>query len=197
MFLRALPLTAVFALSAFAQFNEVCTGGLCIKQAFDPKTKTNFGFVLPTDGSFSEDFIAQVSVPLPYGFAGFGIGNTTTSAIPSFSLLFFMGKFADDNSKLVPVDGGLITISPLSTWNTTLGTFIFRCKNCVFSEVAETEPFQLVVFNSNKQPDFATLDATNATVKTGGAKISGFAINELAALTSPDYGAFLAAAGFV
>jgi hypothetical protein len=41
----------------------------------DVATKCTFGFTLPPGGSFSEDFIAQVTTPLPYGFVGFGMGT--------------------------------------------------------------------------------------------------------------------------
>ncbi|KAJ6579074.1 hypothetical protein DFH09DRAFT_1360936 [Mycena vulgaris] len=224
MFLRVLSLIASLALAVSGhkpdQFTLVCSpdSGLCINQVFDSETKSTYGFVLPSNGKFSEDFIAQVSVPLPYGFAGFGIADSTSSpsTMPLLSLLEFMGlniiappvtlptdgmivqqaAISADASQLVPIaNSGTTTISPLSAWNSTLINFIFRCQNCALASIERGKPFNLVVFNSYEAPEFATPDAMNATVKTGGAKISGIKVDDVRALESPDYAAYLTAAG--
>ncbi|KAJ6605286.1 hypothetical protein DFH09DRAFT_1121094 [Mycena vulgaris] len=222
MFLRVLSLIASLAPAVSGhkpdQFTLVCSpdSGLCINQVFDPETKSTYGFVLPSNGKFSEDFIAQVSVPLPYGFAGFGIADSTSSpsTMPPLSLLFFMGQnnftlqlptdgmivqqaaISANASQLVPIaNSGTTTISPLSAWSSTLINFIFRCQNCALASIERGKPFNVVAFNSYEAPEFTTPDAMNATVKTGGAKISGIKVDDVRALESPDYAAYLTAAG--
>ncbi|KAJ7343971.1 hypothetical protein DFH08DRAFT_810503 [Mycena albidolilacea] len=230
MFRLAFTLNSLFALAGRTalyisaakpdQFTFVCGPRLrlCMHQAFDAETKSTYGFVLPTNGSLAEDFIAQLSVPLPYGFAGFGPVQSASSGIPPiplFSIPAFMGfsrshtvglaggmivqqsTISPDGSQLVPVpasSAGTITISPLSGWNETLINFIFRCQNCVLPEIQRNKPFELVVFNSYEQPEFDTPDAMNARLNIGGAKISAIKVENLRALESRDYATYLTAA---
>ncbi|KAJ6514656.1 hypothetical protein DFH09DRAFT_1288029 [Mycena vulgaris] len=218
MFLRVLSLIASLVLAVSGhkpdQFTLVCSpdSGLCINQVFDPETKSTYGFVLPSNGKFSEDFIAQVSVPLPYGFAGFGIADSTSSPstmppwiTPASILTAAVQTSTPDRrpsshranaSQLVPIaNSGTTTISPLSAWSSTLINFIFRCQNCALASIERGKPFNVVAFNSYEAPEFATPDAMNATVETGGAKISGIKVDDVRALESPDYAAYLTAAG--
>ncbi|KAJ7822486.1 hypothetical protein B0H14DRAFT_3146353 [Mycena olivaceomarginata] len=215
--LHALAVVIPFFLQAFSQFTQVCDpgNGLCFNQAFDEATKSTFGFTLPTKGTFSDDFIAKVITPLPYGFVGFGIGNT--SEIPQLSIDGLMTQFTSpgpigalqtamlvqqtalsaDGTQLVPTpSGGRVTVSKLSTWNDTWATFVFRCQNCS-QAVPVDDNFNIVVFQSYELPIYATPDALNATVNTAAAEISGFTINNISALTSTNYASYLNAAGFV
>ncbi|KAJ7852680.1 hypothetical protein B0H14DRAFT_804289 [Mycena olivaceomarginata] len=77
LFLHTLALLFPFILPAFGQLTEVCNPGtgLCFNQAFDEATESTFGFALPTEGTFTDDFITTITTPAPYGFVGFGIGN--------------------------------------------------------------------------------------------------------------------------
>ncbi|KAF7306279.1 hypothetical protein MIND_00418800 [Mycena indigotica] len=52
------------------------TIGLCFNQVSDPATQMSVGLVLPPSGSFNREFIAQVTIPLPYGAAGFSLVDT-------------------------------------------------------------------------------------------------------------------------
>ncbi|KAJ6561611.1 hypothetical protein B0H19DRAFT_1068365 [Mycena capillaripes] len=216
--LYALALLFSFIRPAFGQLTEMCNPetGLCFNQAFDEATESTFGFVLPTEGTFTDDFLATITTPLPYGFVGFGIGNT--GKIPGLSAATLMTRFTSpgptgtlqnamlvqqstlstNGSQLVPnSSGGLISISKLSFWNATLATFIFRCQNCSFAAPPADEGFHLALFQSYEPGIYPAFDALNATLKTDEAIISGFDIDNIAALRSTDYDSFLVATGLV
>ncbi|KAJ6590049.1 hypothetical protein DFH09DRAFT_1140757 [Mycena vulgaris] len=216
--LHALALLFPFILPAFGQLTEVCNPGtgLCFNQAFDEATESIFGFVLPTEGTFTDDFITTITTPVPYGFVGFGIGNageiselnvagvmtlfTSPGPIGTFQNVMFMQQstLSTNNTQLVPnSSGGLVSISKLSFWNATSATFIFRCQNCSLTAPPAGEGFHLAVFQSYEPAIYPAFDALNATFKTDEATISGFDIDDIAALRSTDYDSFLVAAGFV
>ncbi|KAJ6620461.1 hypothetical protein B0H10DRAFT_1946016 [Mycena sp. CBHHK59/15] len=149
-------------------------------------TESTFGFVLPTEGKFSDEFMAQIAVPLPYGFVGFGIANGTE--IPPA-----------DNSQLVPnALGGLVSLSSLSTWNATAPTFIFRCQNCSLANTATPveEAFNLVLFQSYELPEYPAPDALDASLTKAKVTISGFTVGNIRAFRNGDYGLFLKSTGF-
>ncbi|KAJ6490917.1 hypothetical protein C8R45DRAFT_1213103 [Mycena sanguinolenta] len=216
--LHALTLLLPLILPAFAGLTEVCNpgNGLCFHQAFDEATESTFGFVLPTEGTFTDDFITTITTPVPYGFVGFGIGNAgeiprlsaagvmTAFAIPGTigtfqkAMLMQQSTLSTNGTQLVPnSSGGLLSISNLSFWNATSATFIFRCQNCSFAAPAADEGFHLTVFQSYELGIYPTFDALNATFKTDEATISGFDVDNIAALRSTHYDSFLVAAGFV
>ncbi|KAF8191074.1 hypothetical protein K438DRAFT_1935531 [Mycena galopus ATCC 62051] len=219
-----LPLHSAFALifpfilPAFGQLTEVCNPGtgLCFNQAFDEATESTFGFVLPTEGIFTDDFITTITTPVPYGFVGFGIGNAgkipvmsvagvmTAFTIPGpigtlqNAMLMQQSTLSTNGTQLVPnSSGGLVSISKLSFWNATSATFIFRCQNCSLAAPPAVGGFHLAVFQSYEPGIYPAFDALNATFKTDKAAVSGFDIHNIAALRTTDYDAFLVAAGFV
>ncbi|KAJ6579890.1 hypothetical protein B0H10DRAFT_813335 [Mycena sp. CBHHK59/15] len=181
-------------------------------------TESTFGFVLPTEGKFSDEFMAQITVPLPYGFVGFGIANGTE--IPPHTLTGLMTRFtvqgqvvgtlqtamlvqqtalSADNSQLVPnASGGLVSLSSLSTWNATAPTFIFRCQNCSLANTATPveEAFNLVLFQSYELPEYPAPDALNASLTKAEVTISGFTVGNIRAFRNGDYGLFLKSTGF-
>ncbi|KAJ7173009.1 hypothetical protein C8R43DRAFT_978197 [Mycena crocata] len=215
-FLSILTLIVSLTLQVVCQLTETCDPktGLCFSQAFDTATETSFGFVLPPHGTFSNDFMAKVTTPLPYGFVGFGVGNATE--IPQRSVGVFMTLFtvpgvvgalqfamlaqqtdlSSEENMLVPAaSGGIVTVSTLSTWNATAATFIFRCQNC-FQATVHTQTVEVAVFHSYERPIYPTPDALNASLSLKEATMGGFTVPNTTALESTDYDLFLRAAGF-
>ncbi|KAJ7053314.1 hypothetical protein C8F01DRAFT_1167052 [Mycena amicta] len=48
----------------------------------DNATQIAIGLALPPNGALSADFLAQLSVPIPYGFAGFGPADGSNTVVP-------------------------------------------------------------------------------------------------------------------
>ncbi|KAI0312426.1 hypothetical protein OF83DRAFT_659369 [Amylostereum chailletii] len=198
------------------QSNQVCDtkSGICLQQVFENNTKLSFGLALPTelkgDGIFGNDFLANITVPLPYGFEGI---QSTLSSFHVRGIIPFMGgrlssngsyedfqivqysEVSADGQTLLPVGGATITISPLSFWNDDFNVFVFRCQNCTLTAQAPTSGIpKLTAVASQAQPTFAELGATTATLPLAGAVTAPFSVN-LSAARSASYNDILQAAG--
>ncbi|KAJ7604673.1 hypothetical protein DFH06DRAFT_1310359 [Mycena polygramma] len=180
-----LPLFALVFLCvpAFGQFTAVCNppAEICFNQASDGPTNSSFGFILPIGGTFTSDFLATITTPLPSGFVGFGIGNA--GEIP-----------AANKTLIVPnASGGIVSISKLSAFTATSATFVFRCQNCSLAPPGDGG-FHLTVFRSLEPAIFPPATGGNATLKTDNATISGFDIPDIGPFTSVEYSDFLISA---
>ncbi|GJE88562.1 cellobiose dehydrogenase-like protein [Phanerochaete sordida] len=171
---------------------RACTsaGGVCINQITEPVTGIAFGFAVPQDvrgpGALGGDFVANITIPLPYGFAALQGGS---SATPSpFHTACFMGgrvlpnasydwfqivqfdQLSPDGKTAVPVAGPNITISPLSFWHRDLASFVYRCTNCTIGGEVLDGKVQLGAVFSHIKPPFVvgrtneTVTMTNATI---------------------------------
>ncbi|KAF7324069.1 hypothetical protein MKEN_00629300 [Mycena kentingensis (nom. inval.)] len=198
-----------------AQTMEKCNtqGTLCFQQITDPTTQITLGLALPPGGAIDVDFLAQLTVPVPYGFAGFGVG--ANSAIPQASVGGFVTRFtlsgpsgavvnamlvqqntlSADGSKLFPTSagGGTVQVSSLSSYTSTAANFIFRCQNCLTS--SDSGPLGLTLFSSSRAPIYPAIDALNATLLTAGATISTVEFSDTVGLQTAEYAGYLAVAG--
>ncbi|KAJ7654080.1 hypothetical protein DFH06DRAFT_1299142 [Mycena polygramma] len=180
----------------------------------DGPTNSSFGFILPIGGTFTSDFLALITTPLPSGFVGFGIGNageipalnivalmTSSSGTPQQAMLVqpstlsFVTHYRRANKTLIVpnASGGIVSISKLSAFTATSATFVFRCQNCSLAPSGDGG-FHLTVFRSLEPAIFPPTTGGNATLKTDNATISGFDIPDIGPFTSVEYSDFLISA---
>ncbi|KAJ7053316.1 hypothetical protein C8F01DRAFT_1260648 [Mycena amicta] len=222
MFLATAIVFSVYAAFAHGQSTIVCnpTGTLCFNQVFDKATQITIGLALPPNGALNADFLAQLSVPIPYGFAGFGPADGSKTVVPQSSVEGFVTRFStsgssgavvsamliqqsilsSDKTKLIPIDaGGVITVSTLSTGTPNSAKFVFRCQGCFGAGPdAHSGPLLLSVFSSPQAPEYPAVDALNATLPLSrGVIVGSVRFADVAALQTDDYLAYLKVAGLV
>ncbi|GJE88563.1 cellobiose dehydrogenase-like protein [Phanerochaete sordida] len=168
----------------------------CIKQITEPRTGITFGFATSQDvrgpGALGDDFVANITVPLPYGFAGLQGGSS--SAPSRFHIAIFMGgrvlpnssydwfqivqfdELSPDGTTAEPVEGPSIMLSPLSFWHRDHASFVFRCTNCEVAGSVADGKVQLGALLSHTRPPFV-IGRTNETVTMTDAIIAPFAMD--------------------
>ncbi|GJE89919.1 hypothetical protein PsYK624_060310 [Phanerochaete sordida] len=219
MILHLLYLYLCFALSILGRptsdSSRACTSatGVCIDQITEPVTGVAFGFAVPQNvsgpGALGNDFVANITVPLPYGFAGLQGGSSAAPShfhiaalmggrvLPNASYEWFLivqfDELSPDGTTAEPVAGPAITISPLSFWHHDHASFVFRCANCdIGGEVADGKVQLGALFSHVRQPFI--IGRTNETLTMANATIAPF-VMDLQDIVREDFGEMLRGTG--
>ncbi|KAJ6505691.1 hypothetical protein C8R47DRAFT_1102216 [Mycena vitilis] len=200
---------------------------LCFEEHFMAKLNVTVGFALPpkAEQQFADEVLVLGSFPLPYGFAGFMLGdpdslNKQGSAVglvvyvifgsnaqastSNFSIADCMAEMVTPatNNSLVPILNAPInaTWSPLTkySYEGKAAQFIFRCQNCsiVTNYFADKDEVKLTTLMSHAYPEYVDDTLTLANLSLAGEEHQESILNTAAARFS-NYSSLLSAAGFV
>lgn len=202
---------------AAAQTRRVCNGGLCSETAFlnSAGISMSLGITMPTEDR--GEFILNASIPLPYGFVAFTMGNSSSPfqmatfidvAVvqepnpPPLNLSDVRSQMSiqstDDNlNVLQPFTDATTTVSPLSSRTSDRVSLISRVQSKDLRNeplLTTLHPIVNAVFSMNA-PDYLDSADKTAELYLNGTSPVEFVFDGVAARFS-NYSEMLKIAGF-